>query len=197
MTLQRRTMYQLRRKVAHAASRDVVTDLQTSNLCKETSELIIVCKDTMAICDGPIDQAKLGLADLLSKAKEAAKAVTINSILPDATGTNGERIHEINNYSKDTCDQLGTTYYVDNDQNFLFRDGSCDGSVFRDNVGLLSSYGATRLMNNLSLVANADVRRREKADKRPTRALGAILQLKSNKKQSSQTAQWRAAAPDT
>ena len=71
---------------------------------------------------------------------------------------------------------------MDNDQNFQFRDGSCDGSVFSDNVCLLSSCGAMGLMNNLM---------------RAARALVAILQLKNNKKQSSQTAQWRAAAPDT
>ena len=41
--------------------------------------------------------------------------------------------------------------FVDNDNNFLFRDGSCDTSAFKSDGICLSANGVETLMNNLSL----------------------------------------------
>ena len=41
--------------------------------------------------------------------------------------------------------------FVDNDNNFLFRDGSCDTSAFKSDGICLSANGVEKLMNNLSL----------------------------------------------
>ena len=48
--------------------------------------------------------------------------------------------------SRDTGAEL-----VDNDNNFLFRDGSCDTPAFKSDGICLSANGLEKLMNNLSL----------------------------------------------
>ena len=64
-----------------------------------------------------------------------------------------ERVKEINNFLKDKCRDTGAQF-LDNDQNFLFRDGSCDTSAFQNESVRLSTCGVKRLMSNLSLAAS-------------------------------------------
>ena len=58
-----------------------------------------------------------------------------------------------NNFLKDKCRDTGARF-IDNDQNFLFRDGSCDTSAFQNDSVRLSTCGVKRLMSNVSLAAS-------------------------------------------
>ena len=98
-------------------------------------------------------QVKQDFSDLITSAPENVSSVTISSVLPDTTGTRDDRIKEINNFLKDKCSDTGARF-VDNDNNFLFRDGSCDTSAFQDGGVRLSTCGVKRLMSNLSLAAS-------------------------------------------
>ena len=80
-------------------------------------------------------------------------SVTISSVLPDTTGAHDERVTAINNFLKDKCRDTGARF-VDNDQNVLFRDGSCNTSAFQNDSVRLSTCGVKRLMSNLSLAAS-------------------------------------------
>ena len=103
--------------------------------------------------DADMTQEKQDSSDLITSASENVSSVTISSVLPDTTGACNERIKEINNFLKDKCRDTGARF-VDNDQNFLFRDGSCDTSAFQNDGVRLYTCGVKRLMSNLSLASS-------------------------------------------
>ena len=125
---------------SRATPKDLLISLQWSEVCKEADELTIVCSKVV-MDDADITQVKQDFSDLITSASENVSSVTISSVLPDTTGARDERIKEINNFLKDKSRDTGARF-VDNDQNFLFRDGSCDTSAFQK-----------RLMSNLSRAA--------------------------------------------
>ena len=96
---------------------------------------------------------KQEFSDLITSASENVSSVTISCVLPDTIGTRDERIKEISNILKDKCRDTGARF-VDNGQNFLFRDGSCDTSAFQNDSVCLSTCGVKRVMSNLSLAAS-------------------------------------------
>ena len=98
--------------------------IQKSEVCKEADELATVCSEVV-MGDADMNQIKQDFSDLIISASENVSSVTINNILPNTTGAHDERIEEINLYLKSKCRDTGARF-VDNDQNFLFRDGSCD-----------------------------------------------------------------------
>ena len=89
----------------------------------------------------------------LQRPSKNVSSVTISSLLPDTAGTRDEWIKEINNFLKDKCRETGARF-IDNDQNVLLRDGSCNTSAFQNNSVRLSTYGVKKLMGNLSLTAS-------------------------------------------
>ena len=88
-------------------------------------------------------------SDLITTATEYIKRVTISSVLP-STSTQDDKIQEINNFIRNKCRDIGAKF-VDNDNNFLFRAGSCDTSAFKSDGVYLSANGVEKLVNNLSL----------------------------------------------
>ncbi len=83
----------------------------------------------MGVAD--MTQVKQDFSDLITNTSEDVSSVTISIFLPDTSGTRDERIKEINNFLKYKFRDTGARF-VDNDQNFLFRDGSCDTSAFQN-----------------------------------------------------------------
>ena len=97
-----------------------------------------------------MEEVKQDFSDLITSATEAVEQVTISSVLPSTAGTQDDKIQEINNFLKNKSRDTGARF-VDNDTNFLFRDGSCDTSAFKSDGICLSANGVERLMSNLSL----------------------------------------------
>ena len=138
-------------------------------MCKETDELIIGCSEVV-MCDADMCQVKQDFSELVSSASENVSSVTISSVFSDAKEAHDERTKEIKQI-KDKCRDTGARF-VDNDQNFLFRDGSCDKSAFPNDGVHLSTCGEKRLMCNLSLAAS---KHREDAAQRGSISRGAAI----------------------
>ena len=137
---------------SRATPKDLLIAVQWTEVCKEADEITIVCREVV-MGDVDMTQVKQDFSDLITSASENVSNVRINSVLPDTTGTRDERIKEINNFLKYKCRDTGAQF-VDNDQNFLFHDGSCDTSAFQKYSVRLSTCGVKRLMSNLSLEAS-------------------------------------------
>ena len=118
------------RRVSWATPKDLLIDVQWSEVYKHADELITVCKEVIVV-DADMTQVKQDFRDLIPFASENVSGVTISSVLPETTGTRDERIEERNNFLKDKCRDTDAQF-VDNDQDFLFRDGSCDTSAFQN-----------------------------------------------------------------
>ena len=105
------------------------------------------------------EEVKQDFSDLITTATEYIKRVTISSVLPSTAGAQDDNIQEINNFIRNKCRDTGAKF-VDNDNNFLFRDGSCDTPAFKSDGICLSANGVEKLMNNLSLrhLSHRDVR---------------------------------------
>ena len=104
-------------------------------MCKEADEVTIVCSEVV-ICDAVMTQVKQDFSDLITSAPDVS-IMTTSSVLPDTTGTHGERIKEINNFLKNNCRDMGVRF-VDIVQNVLFPDVSCDASAFHVSTVLLA-----------------------------------------------------------
>ena len=137
---------------SRAAPKDLLIAVHWSEVCKEADEITIVCREVV-MGDVDMTQVKQEFSDLITSASENVSNVRISSVLPDTTGTRDERINEINNFLKDKCRDTGARF-VDNDQNFLFRDVSCDTPAFQNDSVSLSTCGVKGVISNLSLAAS-------------------------------------------
>ena len=124
---------------SRATPKDLLIAVQWSEVCKEADEITIVCRE-IVMGDADMTQVKQDFSDLITSASENVSNVRISSVLPDTTGTRGERINEINNFLKDKCRYTGARL-VDNGQNFLFHDGSCDTSAIQNDSVRRSNCG--------------------------------------------------------
>ena len=136
---------------SRATPKDLQIAVQWSEVCKDADELPIVCSEVV-MGDADMTLVKQDFSDLITSASEKVSSVTISSVLPDTTGAHDERVKEINNFLKDKCRDMGARF-VDN-ENFLYRDGSCDTSAFQNDSVCLSTCGVKKLMSNLSLAAS-------------------------------------------
>ena len=83
--------------------------------------------------DADMTQVKQDFSDLITSVSENVSSVTISSVLPDTIGARDGSIKEIKNILKDKCRDSGARL-VDNDQNYLFRDVSCDTPAFQNDA---------------------------------------------------------------
>ena len=86
-----------------------------------------------------MEEVKQDFSDLITTATEDIKRVTISSGLPSRAGAQEDNIQEINNFIRNKCRDTGAKF-VNNDNNFLFRDGSCDTSRVMAFVCLLTVW---------------------------------------------------------
>ena len=136
-------------KTSKATPKDLLVAVQWSDVCKNADELTIVFGDGITE-DANMEEVKQDFGDLITTAREAIKQVTISIVLPSTAGTQDDNIQEINNFLKNKCPDRGA-WFVDNDTNFLFGDGSCDTSAFKSDCICLSANGVERLMSKMSL----------------------------------------------
>ena len=133
-------------KASKATPKYLLVAVQWSDVCKNADELTIVCSDGITE-NANMEELKQDFSDLITTATEDIKRVNISSVLPSTAGAQDDKIQEINNFIRNKCRDTGAKF-VDNDNNFLFRDGSCDTSAFKSDGICLSANG---VMHNLSL----------------------------------------------
>ena len=136
-------------KTSNATPKDLLEAVQWSDVCTNSDELAIVYGDGITE-DANMEEVKQDFSDLITTATEAIKQATIRNVFPSTAGTQDDKIQEIYSFLKNKCRDTGARF-VDNDSNFLFRDGSCDTSAFKSDGICLSANGVERLMSNLSL----------------------------------------------
>ena len=115
----------------------------------EKADLVLVCGHQI-VGDNSVENIGTSLDELIAKAKVKANTVTVGSILPGTVESDRQRLCDVNKILKAKC-QAAQVNFIDHDNNFLFRDGTCDSSVYKsDGVGL-SVSGVDRLLKNVSL----------------------------------------------
>ena len=136
-------------KASKATPKDLLVAVQWSDVCKNADELTIVCSDGITE-NANMEELKQDFSDLITTATEDIKRVNISSVLPSTAGAQDDKIQEIKIFIRNKCRDTGAKF-VDNDNNFLFRDGSCDTSAFKSDDICLSANGVEKLMHNLPL----------------------------------------------
>ena len=126
------------------------TLLYKQSVTEAASEIRIVCGNSQTAGERTLDQVKSDLGSLLTIAKAACPSVTVASLLPSRNQDDQQRTAERNEFLSTTCASKGARF-VDNDRNFLFRDGTRDSAAFQADGLHLSAIGVRRLMSNLSL----------------------------------------------
>ena len=138
-------------KTSKATPKDLLVAVQWSDVSKNANELTIVCGNGITE-DANMEEVKQDFSDVIITATKDINRVTISSVLSSTAWTQDDKIVEINNFIRYRykCRDTGARF-IDNDQMFLFRDGSCDTSAFKNDGICLSDSGVNELMSNLSL----------------------------------------------
>ena len=137
-------------KAFKATPKDLLVAVQWSDVYQNADELIIVCCDAITE-NANLEEVIQDFSDLITTASEDIKRMTISSVLPSTAGSQDDKENQqVNSFIINKCRDTGAKF-VDNDNNFLFRDGSCDTSAFKSDGMCLPANGVEHLMNNLSL----------------------------------------------
>ena len=77
-----------------------------------------------------VSHIKGNVYEQVRKAKTPKPSVTVSSVLPLKHKADPQRLAEVNNQIRATCDETDVTF-VDNDANFTFRNDAADASAFQ------------------------------------------------------------------
>ena len=140
-----------------------------STLCKylkkikrSYSDLYIVCGTNNCASKKTVEKITDDCKKLLTEAKKHAKNVHIASVLPrkdtkqsaEEKKTLKEKIDTFNQILVVTSQQMNVKY-INNDNNFKYRDDTCDEQLLGVDGLHLSAAGVKRLLENLSLTDKA------------------------------------------
>ncbi len=132
------------------------------------NEIVIVGGTTETMGDATADDVRNEVSRLLRTAKSAAPSVKLSSVIPTKRRTTDiQRRNTLNDQLRATCEENNATF-VDNDNNFTFRNGAVDNAAFANDGLHLSDSGVDRLMSNLGLPPRSSVRnKRQQQNRRP------------------------------
>ncbi len=122
--------------------------LDNEEIANDSGDIYLICGSSEAESDQSLPEIKKELTDLVSKAKAKCDSLTVSSVLPSAKPN--ARVDQLNKVIRDVCTHSGVTF-TDNSENFLFKDNTRDGSMFRNDSDALTSKGLLRLLGNLGL----------------------------------------------
>ena len=114
------------------------------------SSIVVVAGTREVDSDVSLDSVKGDITSLITKAKQRFTEVSLSSVLPRVDRDVEDRQKLVNNVVSEACTELEVTY-INNDDNFLFRNGTADTSSFQKDGVHLSAQGTTKLMTNLKL----------------------------------------------
>ena len=136
-------------KQSGATFQDLATSL--GNIRHPVASLHIVAGTREVDSDTPVDLVKRDAEDMIAKARDVSREMTISSVIPRTDKDVSERRNAINDMLTQTCRDSGVTF-VDHDDAFFFRNGEIDRSSFvRDGVHL-TRQGTAKLLKNLRLM---------------------------------------------
>ena len=132
------------------------------------NEIVIVGGTTETMGDATADDVRNEVNRLLRTAKSAAPSVKLSSVIPTKRRTTDiQRRNMLNDQLRATCEENNATF-VDNDNNFTFRNGAVENAAFANDGLHLSDSGVDRLMSNLGLPPRSSVRnKRQQQNRRP------------------------------
>ena len=132
------------------------------------NEIVIVGGTTETMGDATADDVRNEVSRLLRTAKSAAPSVKLSSVIPTKRRTTDiQRRNTLNDQLRATCEENNATF-VDNDNNFTFRNGAVDNAAFANDGLHLSDSGVDRLMSNLGLPPRSSVRNKpQQQNRRP------------------------------
>ena len=116
---------------------EISKELDRAEITKGVGEMFIVCGLREAEMEQILVDIRVNLVSLVSKANDLCDSLKVSSILPPAKPN--ERINLLNDLIWDVCGQFGATF-VDNDNNFFFRQNTRDRTALRGNMSILCSY---------------------------------------------------------
>ena len=101
-------------------------------------------------------------------AKSVAPSVKLSSVITTTRRTTDiQRRNTLNDQLRANCEENNATF-VDNDNNFTFRNGAVDNAAFANDGLHLSNSGVDRLLSNLGLPPRSSVRnKRQQQNRRP------------------------------
>ena len=85
-------------------------------------------QETMGCTD--VNDITENVCELMRRAKTMTPSVTVSSVLPSKRKADPQRLAEVNNQIRLTCNETDVTF-VDNDANFPFRNGAVDIAAFQ------------------------------------------------------------------
>ena len=140
--------------------------LEDSSITNNIDNVVIV-SDLCSDGETTLEQLSHDFDTMVAKAKSIANTIKISSVIPSTDDLN-ERCERFNHWMRDKCREATVTF-VDNDINFVFRDGSRDRSAFQGDGTRLSHSGTSRLLSNLLLVLDrSDNRERSRPHTTPS-----------------------------
>ncbi len=110
---------------------EISKELDRVEITNGTGEMFLVCGLKEAENRQSLEEIKVNLVSLVSKAKVLCDSLNVSSVLPSAKPN--ERINQLNDLIRDVCGQLGVNF-VNNDKNFFFRRNIRDRTAFRGNT---------------------------------------------------------------
>lgn len=101
--------------------------------------------------DASVENITNDVTSLIMKAKEVTSDVTVSSVLPRTDKDVTERCCEVNRALEEACEETNILF-VNQDNNFMFRNGSVDKAAYHGDGVHLNERGLRRLIGNLGLV---------------------------------------------
>ena len=130
------------------------------------NEIVIVACTNETMGDATADDVINEVSRLLRTAKSVATSVKVSSVIPTTRRTDTRRRNTVNDQLRTTCEENNATF-VDNDNNFTFRNGAVDNAAFAKDGLHISESGVDLLMSNIGLPPRSSVRKRQQHNRRP------------------------------
>ena len=140
----------IQKKQTPTTFKDISCGFTDTEMIRDVNNIVIVCDSHDPSSDTPLEQISHEFDVMVAKAKSVASSVTVSSVPPVANKDQNEVVDKFNYWLKDKC-STSEVNYIDNNLNFVFRDGTCDPAMLLSDGIYLSKAGINRLMSNLSL----------------------------------------------
>lgn len=133
-----------------ATFKTLTQDLNNMPDTQDIKQIYIVAGRQDVESDVSIESITEDSTCLIAKAKSITPHVTVSSVLPTVGEDDGDRRSDVNQALQNVCEETNATF-IDNDNNFTYRNGAIDKTAYYTDGVNLNERGLQRLMTNLSL----------------------------------------------
>ena len=133
-------------KKSGATFKEIEKMIDEATKTNTINEIVNVGGTTNIMGDATADDVSNEVSRLLRTAKSVAPSVKLSRVIPTTRRTTDiQRRNTLNDQLRATCEENNATF-VDNDNNFTFRNGAVDNAAFANDGLHLSDSGVERLM---------------------------------------------------